>query len=414
MTGWHQVDHILQTGLASGVYTAAVCLAGRAGEVSYARAVGRLSRAADSPAVSLETVFDLASLTKTLATTLALVLLVQQGRLSLQTDLGDLLPSWLPDDKKCLPLVDLLTHQSGLPAWQPFYETVLTLPAPERPAALERLAAVEPLEPTPGKLTIYSDLGFMLLKAVVESVSGQSLDAFCRHQIYQPLGLTNLGFRPLIINPLTDQTFSSFPKPGSQAPLGNLKIIAKLPLRHRKSPLSPPGERIRVRGEQPQQYAATEVGLIPGRTIQGQVHDENAWSAGGVAGHAGLFGTGPEVFRLAGYLYQAYNRRAANQFFDPDVIRSFMTPPPGAGRALGFDVPGPREASCGRFFSPGSRGHLGFTGVSYWIDVNLGQSVILLSNRVHLGRDNETIKPFRPRLYEAASQALGFTVPYRF
>ena len=196
MTGWHQVDHILQTGLASGVYTAAVCLAGRAGEVSYARAVGRLSRAADSPAVSLETVFDLASLTKTLATTLALVLLVQQGRLSLQTDLGDLLPSWLPDDKKCLPLVDLLTHQSGLPAWQPFYETVLTLPAPERPAALERLAAVEPLEPTPGKLTIYSDLGFMLLKAVVESVSGQSLDAFCRHHLYNPLGLTNLGFRP--------------------------------------------------------------------------------------------------------------------------------------------------------------------------------------------------------------------------
>ena len=169
-----------------------------------------------------------------------------------------------------------------------------------------------------------------------------------------------------------------------------------------------------MRGEQPQQYAATEVGLIPGRPIQGQVHDENAWSAGGVAGHAGLFGTGPEVFQLAGHLYQAYNRRAANQFFDPDVIRSFMTPPPGAGRALGFDVPGPREASCGRFFSPGSRGHLGFTGVSYWIDVDLGQSVILLSNRVHLGRDNETIKPFRPRLYEAASQALGFTVPYRF
>ena len=90
----------------------------------------------------------------------------------------------------------MLTHQSGLPAWQPFYETVLTLPAAERPGALERLAAVEPLEPTPGKLTIYSDLGFMLLKAVVETVAGEDLHSFCRRHLYEPLGLTNLGFRP--------------------------------------------------------------------------------------------------------------------------------------------------------------------------------------------------------------------------
>ncbi len=283
MTGWHQVDDILKTGLTTGVYTAAVCLVGREGEVSYARAVGRLSRAADSPATTLETVFDLASVTKTLATTLALILLVQQRCLSLQVDLGELLPSWLPDDKKGLPLVDLLTHLSGLPAWQPFYETVLTLPAPERPGALERLAAIEPLEPTPGKLTIYSDLGFMLLKAVVETVAGVDLDSFCRRNIYEPLGLKHVGFTP------------------------------------RQQP-----------GWQDKQYAATEVGLIPGRPIQGEVHDENAWSAGGVAGHAGLFGTGQEVFQLAGHLYQAYNRRAVNQFFDPEVIRTFMTPPPGA------------------------------------------------------------------------------------
>ncbi len=168
-----------------------------------------------------------------------------------------------------------------------------------------------------------------------------------------------------------------------------------------------------MRGEQPQPYAATEVGLIPGRAIQGEVHDENAWSAGGVAGHAGLFGTGPEVFRLAGHLYRACNRKAADHFFDPEVIRTFMTPPPGAARALGFDVPGPRDASCGRFFSPGSRGHLGFTGVSYWLDLDLGQVVILLTNRVHLGRDHESIKPFRPRLYEAASRALGFKHKFR-
>ncbi len=94
-------------------------------------------------------------------------------------------------------------------------------------------------------------------------------------------------------------------------------------------------------------------------------------------------------------------------------MRTFMTPPPEADRALGFDVPSRREASCGRFFSPRSVGHLGFTGVSYWLDLDLGQIVVLLTNRVHLGRDNDKIKPFRPLVYEAASRALGFTVPYR-
>jgi serine-type D-Ala-D-Ala carboxypeptidase len=367
MTIWDQVEEVLQTGLNSGVYTAGVCLAGREGEMTYQRAVGRLSGKADSPETTLETVFDLASITKTMATTLALVLLVQQGRLPLQADLGGLLPaSWLPEDKRCLPLVSLLTHQSGLPAWEPFYAKVLSLPPAQRSTALERLAADTPLEHTPGKLTIYSDLGFMLLKAVVEAASGEDLDSFCRRNLFEPLGLKNMGFNPL------------------QQPGG------------------------------PQhQYPATEVGLIPDRTVQGEVHDENAWSAGGVAGHAGLFGTGPEVFRLAGHLYLAFKGRDTKKFFDPEVVRIFLTPPPAADRALGFDVPSRREASCGRFFSPRSVGHLGFTGVSYWLDLDQGQLIVLLTNRVHLGRDNDKIKPFRPLIYEAASRALGFTHKFR-
>jgi CubicO group peptidase (beta-lactamase class C family) len=382
MTTWRRVAEILEAGLSSGVYTAAVLLAGRDGEVIYKQAFGRLSSDPGSPAATPETVFDLASITKTLATTLAILLLVQTRRLSLSAALGDLLP-WLPADKACLPLMSLLTHQSGLPAWKPFYQTVLTLPADQRSNALERLAAVEPLEHTPGKLTIYSDLGFMLLKAVVEAISGQPLDAFCRRHLYEPLGLKNLGFRNI-------HDHASF-----------------------SDPLSPPGERVRVRGDQPPQYAATEVGLIPGRTCSGQVHDENAWSAGGVAGHAGLFGTGSEVFQLAAHLYKAFTRNHAHGFLDPEVVRTFLTPPPDAVRALGFDVPAAREASCGRFFSPNTVGHLGFTGVSYWIDLDLGQIVVLLTNRVHLGRDNDKIKPFRPRVYEAASRALGLSQIYR-
>ena len=107
------------------------------------------------------------------------------------------------------------------------------------------------------------------------------------------------------------------------------------------------------------------------------------------------------------------SKEAPPTFFDPSLVRTFMTPPPEAARALGFDVPGAREASCGRLFSPRSIGHLGFTGVSYWIDLDLGQIVILLTNRVHLGRDNDKIRPFRPQLYEAASRALGFSQIFR-
>ncbi len=367
MTAWRYVDQIVAAGLARGVATAAVVLAGRGGHLEYQTAVGRLSAAPDSPGVSLATVFDLASVTKPLATTLALLVLVQQGRLNLNVTLGDVLPhDWLPPDKRLLPLTSLLTHQSGLPAWRPFYETVLTLPEAARATALERCAAAEPLEHTPGPLTIYSDLNFMLLKAVVETAAGEPLADFCQRRLYEPLGLPTLGFRP------------------RQAGAGSVKDCA-----------------------------ATEAGLIPGRSCQGEVHDENAWSAGGVAGHAGLFGTGPEVWRLAVHLYEAYAGKAGAAFFDPTVVRRFFTPPPGSPRALGFDRPAPREASCGRYFSPHSVGHLGFTGVSFWIDLAQDGIVVLLTNRVHLGRNNDKIRPFRPRVHEAICQALGLTRPWR-
>jgi len=366
-TTWRGIDEILADGLAEGVYTAAVVLAGRGAEPEYVAAVGRLSSAPDSPAARVQTYFDLASLTKALATTLAVLVLVQEGRLSLAAMLGEVLPQdWLPADKRLLPLTALLTHRSGLPAWRPYYETVLTLPPAARATALEQLAAAEPLEHTPGPLTIYSDLSFMLLKAVVETAAGETLDVFCRRQLYEPLGLTTLGFRPRL-------------QPGGRG----------------------------------RDYAATERGLIPDRTIQGEVHDENAWSAGGVAGHAGLFGTGPDVWRLAVHLWQAYTGRAAGPFFDPAVVRRFLTPPPGSPRALGFDLPSLREASCGRSFSPQSVGHLGFTGVSFWIDLAQGCIVVLLTNRVHLGRYNDKIRTFRPRLHEAVCQSLGLTRRFR-
>jgi len=339
-----------------------------------------LSQDSGAAPATLDTVFDLASLTKPLATALALMVLADRGQLNLATPLGEVLPSaWLPPDKRPLTLRSLLTHRAGLPAWRPFYAQVLTAPAPARPALLERLVAATPLSHAPNTFTVYSDLGFMLLKAVVESLSGQNLDQFCREEISRPLGLKPLGFIPL-------------PKPAQTVPATE----------NRK-----PKTENRI-------YAATEPGLIPGRPGAGAVHDENAWAAGGVAGHAGLFGPGREVFHLVACLYRAYGGEPSGPL-TPAAVRLWLTVPPGADRALGFDTPGgdPAQRSAGRYFSPRSVGHLGFTGASFWLDLDSGQMVVLLTNRVHLGRDDKArIAAFRPRFHEAASRALGFNQPY--
>jgi CubicO group peptidase (beta-lactamase class C family) len=377
---WAPLQQLLDAGVSQGVFTAAVALVGFKGELRWEGAAGFLSREPGAAAVTLDTVFDLASLTKPLATTLALMVLANRGQLNFAASLGEVLPApWLPPDKRPLTLSSLLTHRAGLPAWRPFYQEVLAAPAPARPTLLERLAAATPLEYPPDTATLYSDLGFMLLKAVVEGLSGETLDKFCREEIYRPLGLKTLGFIPL-------------PKPAQTIP---------------KTENRKPKTENRL-------YAATEPGLIPGRPPAGAVHDENAWAAGGVAGHAGLFGPGCEVFRLVASLWQAYGGDKTGPL-TPAAVKLFLTVPTGADRACGFDTPGPDPAlrAAGRFFSPRSVGHLGFTGTSFWLDLETGQMVVLLTNRVHLGRDDKTrIQAFRPRFHEAVSQALGFNQPY--
>jgi serine-type D-Ala-D-Ala carboxypeptidase len=373
---WAPLQQLLEAGVSRGVFTAAVALVGLKGKLRWQGAAGALSRDPGAATVTLDTVFDLASLTKPLATTLALMVLAGRGQLDLSTPLGEVLPDqWLPPDKRPLTLRSLLTHRAGLPAWRPFYQELLAAPPKARPTLLERLAAAAPLEYPPDTATLYSDLGFMLLKAVAEGVSGETLDRFCREEIYQPLGLKTLGFIPLPKTVQTDPATENRP-PKTENPI----------------------------------FAATEPGLIAGRPPAGEVHDENAWAAGGVAGHAGLFGLGREVFRLVASLWQAYSGKETGPL-TPAAVRLFLTVPAGADRACGFDIPGPDPATraAGRYFTPRSVGHLGFTGTSFWLDLETGQMVVLLTNRVHLGRDDKTrIAAFRPRFHEAASRALGF------
>jgi serine-type D-Ala-D-Ala carboxypeptidase len=371
---WAPLQQLLAAGVSQQVYTAAVAVAGLKGELLWEGAAGRLSRDPKAAAVTSKTSFDLASLTKPLATALALMVLIDRSRITLTTPLGKILPcDWLPPDKQALTLASLLTHRSGLPAWRPFFRQVLAAPPSARPTLLERLAAATPLEHPPDTVTVYSDLGFMLLKAVVEHLSGENLAQLCREEIYQPLGLKILGFIP--VAPASQVLTTASRKP---------QTINRL-------------------------YAATEPGLIPGRTGAGEVHDENAWAAGGVAGHAGLFGTGREVFQLVACLYRAYAGQPVGPL-TPQATKSFLTVPLGTDRAHGFDTPSgnPAQRAAGRYFSAHSVGHLGFTGTSFWLDLKRGQMVVLLTNRVHLGRDDKAgIAAFRPRFHEAASRALA-------
>ncbi|MEW6218973.1 MAG: serine hydrolase [Thermodesulfobacteriota bacterium] len=318
--------------------------------------------------------FDLASLTKPLATTLLLAQAVGRRQLDLDTPLAHLLLPPLPADKKAITVRQLLSHCSGLPAHRPYYRELVTQPPAARRRRLLELLLAEPLLAPPGEATLYSDCGFLLLGLLVEAWCGESLDRAVQRLVYQPLGLeAHLGFRPLARDGLLD-------------------------------PAAP--------GAGGRQLVATSRCPWRGRLLQGEVEDENAHALEGVAGHAGLFGDVAGVVDLALILLDAWQGRGAGAaFFGPGLAPFFQrgTAPAGSTWALGFDTPSDVGSSAGRFLSRRSAGHLGFTGTSFWIDPDQDLVVVLLTNRVHPRRDNPAIRAFRPRFHEALEAALART-----
>ena len=349
----------MRQALAEGVFPGAVLLAARGGEILIHAAYGIANIHTRQP-VSTATVFDLASLTKPLATTLAVMRLCQQGRIDPDQRLADVLPAAGRSDKRDITIAQLLAHTSGLPDYRPYFRHLAGLSLPERRPRLRRLLLDEPLLHPPGAKMLYSDLDFMLLEWVVEAAGGQRLDDFLAENVYAYLPAASLFFIE----------------------------------RGRPTP--------------PAAYAATEQCVWRGRLIEAEVHDENAHALGGVAGHAGLFGTAAAIHAILVELLAAYHGEPSARSFDPDVVRRFWQPVPGAGRARGFDLPSAEHPSCGRFFPPDSIGHLGFTGTSLWWHPATNAGVVLLTNRVASGRDNQKIGPFRHEVHNLAWPALGF------
>jgi len=357
MKKMHKHIHgMMQKAIDDNVFPGGVLLVSQNGAIRFFEACGCADLFSRSR-MTKDTIFDLASLTKPLATTLAVMRLIQKDKITLEQKAGDILPQLKGGPKEDIQIAHLLGHCSGLPAYRPYYLELEHLEFSLRKPALRDLIKREPLAYPCGTKVLYSDLGFMLLSWIIETIAGRSLNRLVEEEIYQPLGL-NLFFA------------------------------------------GPHGDRNQL------EFAATEKCPWRHRVLQGEVHDENAFVLGGVEGHAGLFGNATETYRLLIKILSAYRDRNTDTILTPHVVKRFLTRRKKIPQTLGFDTPSAQGSSSGDCFSENSVGHLGFTGTSFWMDLKRSIIIVLLTNRVHPRRANDRIKEFRPRLHNAVMRYL--------
>ncbi len=342
-------------------------------------------------------VFDVASVTKVAATTLSVAKLIARGELSLDAPVARWLPRFAANGKDRVTVRELLGHRSGMPAWAPLFVEVMddpqtaalfeqdASPSPEM-WALARRHVVEcvldaPLE-KPGR-RVYSDLGFITLGALVEEVAGTCLDAVAREAVFEPLGLEEeLGF-----------------------------VDLSAPSRWMDGRHVLPTGRTRPREPAPGQESLYRVPPQERRDDVGRVDDDNAFAMGGVAGHAGVFGTARALASLGWLVIEELE--GAARLGSGEVLRSFVPidPADGPPRSLGFDRVAPEGSSAGSQLGRGPKGaigHLGFTGCSLWIDLDRRLSVALLTNRTYHGRQNvQGIRALRPAFHDALCRSLA-------
>ncbi|HUT77391.1 MAG TPA: serine hydrolase domain-containing protein [Polyangia bacterium] len=343
-----RLGELLEFGVRQSVFSGAqAAVVDGAGLVARARA-GRTAPGGGAP-VTHSTLFDIASLTKVF-TASATLRLAARGVVDLGTRLEALLPELRGASTGAATLEQVLAHEAGLAAWLPLFEQVALA---ERGTQAGRrriveLALAAPLEAQPGERAIYSDLGFIALGEMLERVTGADLGAIIAAEVTGPLGLASVRPGPV--------------RPGSRC-------------------------------------AATEDCPWRGRVLRGEVHDDNAWAMGGLAGHAGLFAAAADVARFGAAWLEA--RRDGGWL--PAELASRATRRRPLGRGLGWDLKNPDGSSAGARFSIESFGHLGFTGCSLWVDPLTGVAAALLTNRVCFGRDNDAIRGFRPAFHNAIS-----------
>ncbi len=374
MASQHVIQAALQSAVDDGVFPGAQLAVRLRGELRCVVVAGRLSSEPPGLPVQPTTIYDLASLTKPLATVTSVLLLIQRAKVALEDPVQEVLAELEGAPIGQATVRELLTHRSGLPGWRPLYErldargTVPGLSGGDHPVKQQVLQMIrdEPLIYARGARSVYSDLGFILLGFLVERLSGMALDLWCEDAIVRPLRADPLMFCPT----------------AGRAQLDVVRPIVDV-----------------------SRIAPTEQDEWRNRLLRGEVHDENAAAMGGVAGHAGLFGTAESVLAVSGAWLHGYHGRES--ILDGELVRQFTTRQGSAAQsswALGWDTPS-APSSSGSSFSERSFGHLGYTGTSLWIDPLCELEVVLLSNRVHPSRRNEKIKVFRPCIHDLVYRA---------
>jgi CubicO group peptidase (beta-lactamase class C family) len=381
------VRKLLENGIKDGIFPGAVLLVAKGGRVAFFQEAGDRSIIPRRLPMKRDTVFDLASLTKPLATTLALMKLVEEGVIDLDQPLSELIPSDPLGDKTDLTPRLLLSHAAGLVDWKPYYLKLVDHPIEDRKGLLRERIIEEPFAYPPKEGSVYSDLGFMLLEWVIEERAGENLPSYVGRYFYGPLGLERTLFPPSPLSPPTrgGETNGNGEKGERQ------------------------GEGRLMQGVAIEEFAATEDCPWRKMVLQGEVDDENAWALGGYSGHAGLFSTAEEVHVITNMIREHYFGMRRD-FLKPKTVREFLRRQniaEGSDWALGWDTRALEGSSAGKHFSRESVGHTGFTGTSIWMDLEKDVVVILLTNRVHPTRNNDRIKTFRPKLHDAVMEALG-------
>ena len=345
------IDRIVARGIKAGGYPGASVVVGRKGYAVFQKGFGKLGWTTDSPRVSADkSIYDLASLTKVVGTTTAAMVLFDQGRLDLDAPVSTYLPAFSGGWKDSVTVRQLLTHRSGLPAGRDLWRVART--ADEARAAV----LATNLECRPGQCYIYSDLGADVLGFVIEAIAGESLDNFLHDKVFEPLGMTDTFFRP--------------------------------------------ADSLTYR------IAPTEIAPPRGYPLQGQVHDENAYALGGVAGHAGLFSTAADLSIFAQMMLNGGEYNGVRILSDTTV--ALFTRRAAGTRALGWDT-ADGDGGSGKFLDSRSYGHTGYTGTSIWIDPERQMFVLLLTNRVHAARARrpaKVISDVRADLADAAAAAV--------
>jgi beta-N-acetylhexosaminidase len=349
--GLAELDRVLDAAVAEKAFPGGVVAVGKDGALVHLRAVGKLSYDDGAPPVTNDTIYDLASLTKVVVTTTMAMMLMDDGLLDLDKPVRAFLPRFRGGAKDAVTVRQLLTHSSGIDWWAPLYKELNT-----RAAYVERIEKMD-LAYEPGTKSLYSDLGLVLLGEILERVAGESIDAFARKRILDPLGMKDTRYKP------------------------GASLLPRI--------------------------APTENDPWRGRVVRGEVHDENAHAMGGIAPHAGLFGTAPDLARFAQMLVNGGvydNARLVSR----ETLEAFTRPAgvPGSSRALGWDTPDGTN-SAGALLSKRSFGHTGFTGTSMWIDPERRLFVILLTNRVHPTRENNAIRAVRRSVADAVVHGLA-------